>query len=108
MTKRWIRTGKCRKCGECCKSVGWLGIANTPEVEKWLKARGLTYKASPHDGEVLVVSLPCPCPQLKEGADGTFKCALHGKNKPKMCVEGPEEPNEMTPRCGYKWQVEDS
>jgi len=90
-------TGKCNRCGECCKVIPILLKGIAPETKEWLMARGA--KEDTNQGYLLI---PHVCQQLIENA-GEITCAIHDTDQyPLACARYHGFGHFYKPEgCGY-------
>ena len=77
--KKYVRVGKCRRCGRCCdlhcKFLRW-------KVNRDLKA----------EEEF-----------IDTGIDKPIMAVCTAKPKPEMCANFPTNPWQTPPKCGFRW-----
>lgn len=100
--QRFIRSGCCKRCGECCYM--------DPHGDEFKKMELRTFDARLEkaiaDGHSEAYPLDPRCAHLKELRDGTFVCAIY-LDRPMGCRTWPTHPNQLRniPGCAFKFQT---
>lgn len=89
-----IRSGECKRCGDCCnlkklsETIAMKNVVKSDSLQKFLDNKD--------SSEVF-------CSEF-EVKDGVGFCKLFGKaERPLICIEHPGSPNSLTTNCGYKF-----
>jgi|UniRef100_A0A6M3LII1 hypothetical protein len=100
------RTGKCKKCGNCCRQLKFFfpeGLLKNREFVEFYEARGCEVKQSERMEGHIMVMIPFPCPHLKGDL-----CGIQNR-KPRACRNAPVNPwDHEGLDCGFKWKGEDA
>ncbi len=88
---------RCRRCGECCRSIGRSIRASPSDIERWIREgrEDILTLLEMHEedgelvtsGELLLGDSKGRCVFLEEGREGSL-CRIH-PTKPEVCAEYP-------------------
>lgn len=89
------KTGKCLRCGSCCKFKNlWFSLATKEKI-------GL-YERLGEQKIQKMFKKNVNCPYLARTLGG-YKCLIY-ETRPKFCQDYPGNKNELLPDCGFKFE----
>ncbi len=95
--REMTRTGECRRCGECCRLIGFRIDVAVPDIIGWVTARGGVVR-----GDMAIFEHPCP--HLVDGNN----CDVHGGEQPEVCKRFPEVYEQLLPGCGFGFDAKEA
>ena len=94
---KYIRKGKCKRCGKCCTMKHLF--ESMPEEDKELIKKVFPWL---YTALVIGAAEDYKCPYLKY-ENGIAVCTIY-PNRPEFCRRYPETPEDLIPGCGYYFE----
>ncbi len=98
---RFIRTGSCRRCGQCCR----MDVHGDEYRKMELKTFDARLEKAIADGHTEPYPLDPACANLHQLRDGTFVCKIY-PDRPMGCRTWPTHPNQLrlVKGCAFQFQ----